>query len=40
MHKNKAIEVSKEEWLSQLLLLIWQQMGIEDIEALDDSAGD
>jgi len=31
----KVIEVNSEEWLSQLLLAMWRQMRIEDIE-MDD----
>jgi hypothetical protein len=29
---DKKIEVSREEWLSELLLAMWRQMGIKDIE--------
>jgi len=32
---TKVIELSREEWLSQLLLAMWRQMGIEDME-IDD----
>jgi hypothetical protein len=39
MGKREAreIEVTKEEWLSELLLVMWKQMGIRDIEEDDDS---
>jgi hypothetical protein len=39
MGKREAreIEVSKEEWLSELLLAMWRQMGIRDIEEESDS---
>ena len=29
---TRVIEVSKEEWLAQLLLAMWKQVGIENIE--------
>jgi hypothetical protein len=29
---TRVIEVSKEEWLAQLLLVMWKQVGIENIE--------
>jgi hypothetical protein len=28
----RIIEFSREEWLSELLLVMWWQMGIRDIE--------
>lgn len=28
----RVIELSKEEWLAQLLLAMWKQMGIRNIE--------
>ena len=29
---TRVIEVSREEWLAQLLLAMWKQVGIEDLE--------
>jgi hypothetical protein len=31
-----AIEVTKEEWLAQLLLAMWKQVGIQDIEKTEE----
>jgi len=28
----RVIELTREEWLSELLLAMWRQMGIRDIE--------
>jgi hypothetical protein len=36
--KHKIIEVTKEEWLSELLQAMWKRMGIENIEDEDDTA--
>jgi hypothetical protein len=30
--ETREIEVTKEEWLSELLLVMWRQMGIRNIE--------
>jgi hypothetical protein len=32
---SRVIELSMEEWLSELLLAMWQRMGIRDIEQDD-----
>jgi hypothetical protein len=29
---TRVIELSKEEWLAQLLLAMWKQVGIQNIE--------
>jgi hypothetical protein len=34
--ESRGIEVNREEWLSELLLAMWRQMGIRDIEADED----
>ena len=28
----KIIEVSRDEWVSEVLIALWKKMGIEDIE--------
>ena len=28
----KIIEVSRDEWVSEVLIALWKMMGIEDIE--------
>jgi hypothetical protein len=33
--ETREIEVTKEEWLSELLLVMWRQMGIRNIEEND-----
>jgi len=30
--ESSEIEVTREEWLSELLLAMWRQMGIRDLE--------
>jgi hypothetical protein len=34
--KTRVIELSKEEWLAQLLVAMWKQVGIEDIEQVEE----
>jgi hypothetical protein len=33
--RTRIIEVTKEEWLKELLFAIWRQIGIVDIEKDD-----
>ena len=35
--QNRIIDVTRAEWLSELLLAMWREMGIEDIEDNDIS---
>jgi hypothetical protein len=30
--ESRVIKVTKEEWLTELLLAMWRRLGIEDIE--------
>lgn len=34
--EGREIQVNREEWLSELLLAMWRQMGIRDIEVDED----
>lgn len=33
---TRTIELTKEEWLAQLLLAMWKQTGIDDIEEAEE----
>ena len=37
--ETRVIEVTKDEWLKELLLAMWLQIGIEDIEKNDSHEG-